>query len=144
MVDYAKRLREHSRSLGGLVGWLGFPYATVDVEHGERAAGKSKYGLRKLIRFATDGMISFSDVPLRLSAYFGFVVSGVSFVLGVYLLVRHLVLDTTVAGYSYIVVSIFFMGGVLLLVLGIIGEYIGRINTEVRNRPLYVIKDIIE
>lgn len=144
VVDYTNQLRECSRTLGGLIGWLGFPCAAVDVEHGKRVAGKSKYGLWKLIRLATDGVISFSDVPLRLSGYFGFVVSGVSFVLGVYMLVRHLVLGATVAGYTYIIVSIFFTGGVLLLVLGVIGEYIGRINTEVRNRPLYVIKDIIE
>ncbi len=144
VVDYTNQLREHSRTLGGLIKWLGFPYATVDVKHGKRAAGKSKYGLWKLIRLATDGIISFSDVPLRLSAYFGFAVSGASFVLGVYMLVRHLVFGATVAGYTYIIVSIFFTGGVLLLALGVIGEYIGRINTEVRNRPLYVIKDIME
>ena len=144
VVDYTNQFRERSRTVGGLVGWLGFPYATVEIEHGKRFAGKTKYSLWKLITLAVSGVISFSNAPLRLAVWFGFIVSSISFVFGLYYLIRRLVWGIPVAGYTSIIVSVFFVGGVLLLVLGVIGEYIGRINTEVRNRPLYVIKDMID
>jgi len=144
VVDYMGQLRERSRFYGGLVAWLGFPYAVVDIEHGERFAGKTKYSLRKLLKHAAEGVISFSDVPLRLAGYFGIIVSTISFVFGLYYLIRRLVWDIPVSGYTSTIVAIFFLGGVLLIVLWVMGQYIGRIHTEVKERPLYVIRDMLE
>ena len=144
VIDCMNELGERCRFYGGLLGWLGFPYALVDVEHGERLAGKTKYSLWKLMRYAADGVISFSDVPLHVAGYFGLLVSAVSFVLGVYVLIRWFVWGIPVAGYASIVVSIFFLGGLVLVVLWAVGQYIGRIHTEVKQRPLYVIRDMIE
>jgi len=144
VVDYMGQLRERSRFYGGLVAWLGFPYAVVDIEHGERFAGKTKYSLRKLLKHAAEGVISFSDVPLRLAGYFGIMVSTISFAFGLYYLIRRLVWDIPVSGYTSTIVAIFFLGGVLLIVLWVMGQYIGRIHTEVKERPLYVIRDMLE
>lgn len=144
VVDYMSQLRERSRFYGGLVAWLGFPYAVVDIEHGERFAGKTKYSLRKLLKHAAEGVISFSDVPLRLAGYFGIIVSTISFVFGLYYLIRRLVWGISVSGYTSTIVAIFFLGGVLLIVLWVMGQYIGRIHTEVKERPLYVIRDMLE
>jgi len=144
VVDCTNQLRERNRFHGGLVAWLGFPYATVDVEYGERFAGKTKYSLRKMIALAIEGIISFSDIPLRMIGYFGLVVSAISFIVGIVVLVRHLVWGIPVEGYTSTVVAIFFTGGVILLVLGVIGQYISRIHIEVKNRPLYVVKDLID
>jgi len=144
VVDNVNELRECSRFWGGLIAWLGFSYAMVDIEHGKRLAGRSKYSLWKMIRLAIEGITSFSNVPLRLAAYFGFVIATLSFVFGVYMVMRKFIWDIPVAGYTSLIVAIFFMGGVQLIVLGVIGEYIGKIHTEVRNRPLYVVEDIIE
>ena len=144
VVDYMGQLRERSRFYGGLVAWLGFPYAVVDIAHGERFAGKTKYSLRKLLKHAAEGVISFSDIPLRLAGYFGIIVSTISFVFGLYYLIRRLVWGIPVSGYTSTIVAIFFLGGVLLIVLWVMGQYIGRIHTEVKERPLYVIRDMLE
>lgn len=144
VVDYMSQLRERSRFYGGLVSWLGFPFATVDIKHSERYRGKTKYNLRKMLALATEGIISFSDLPLRLITYFGLTVSVVSFIIGIVILIRQLIWDFQVAGYTSTIVSLFFLGGILLLVLGVIGQYIGRIHIEVKKRPLYVIRDNLE
>ena len=144
VVDYFVEFRERSRFYGGLIAWLGFPYAFVEVAHEERFAGKTKYSLGKMIKLATEGVISFSDVPLRLAGYFGLVVSGVSFVLGIYMLIRWFVWGIPVPGYTSIIVSIFFLGGVILIVLWVIGLYVSRIHVQVKKRPIYVIRDMIE
>ena len=144
VVDYFIEFRERSRFYGGLVAWLGFPYALVEVEHEERFAGKTKYGLWEMIKLATEGIISFSDIPLRLIGYFGLIVSAMSFVLGIYMLIRQFVWRVAVPGYTSIIVSMFFLGGMVLIMLGVIGEYIGKIHTEVKNRPLYVVADVLE
>ena len=144
VVDYMNEFRECSRFYGGLIAWLGFPYAIVDVEHGERFAGKTKYNLWKLLKHAVEGVLSFSDIPLRLIGYFGLIVSVVSFILGIYMFARWFVAGIPVVGYTSVIVSIFFIGGVVLIVLGVIGQYIGRIHAEVKQRPLYVIGDTID
>jgi dolichol-phosphate mannosyltransferase len=144
VVDYMNQFRERCRFYGGLVAWLGFPYGIVEVEQGKRAAGETKYDLWKMIKLAIEGVISFSDIPLRLIGYFGFIISGISFVMGFYFLVIWLVWRTPPPGYTSIVVSLFFTGGVILIVLGVIGRYIGGIYTETKKRPLYVIRDMIE
>ncbi|GBD99334.1 hypothetical protein BMS3Abin07_01369 [bacterium BMS3Abin07] len=142
-VENLRRLREKSRFLLGLMGWVGLPQAKVKIERHKRYSGSSKYTLFKLFKLAWHGVTSFSYVPLQLATYLGFLVAVMSFLLGLFMLYRKLFLGIPILGYASIIVSLFFLGGVILLVLGVIGEYIGRIYTEVQNRPLYVIQEEI-
>lgn len=144
VVDYFNQFRERSRFYGGLVAWLGFPYAIVPIEHSERFAGKTKYSLLRMVKLGIEGVVSFSDIPLRLIGQFGFVVSTISFIIGIYYFLAWLIRGIPVPGYTSIIVSIFFMGGIQLIVLGVISRYIGSIHVEIKKRPLYVIKDVIE
>jgi len=144
VVDYYNQFQERSRFYGGLVAWLGFPYAIIPVEHGERFAGKTKYSISKMLRLGIAGVISFSDIPLRLIARFGLIVSVISFLIGLYYILVWLFLGTPVPGFTSIIVAVFFMGGIQLVVLGVISRYLGSIHIETKKRPLYVIKDIIE
>jgi dolichol-phosphate mannosyltransferase len=142
-VENMRRLREESRFLTGLMNWVGFPQTGVEIERSRRYAGKTKYSAFKLVKLAWHGMTSFSYIPLQLASYFGFGVAAISFLMGLYMIYRKLFLGIPILGYASIVVSLFFLGGVILLVLGVIGEYIGRIYTEVQDRPLYVVKEEI-
>lgn len=141
VVDALVGMRERSRFIAGLVSWLGFASAAVEVEHGERAGGASKYRLKSLVRLAVTALTGFSYAPLRIATWMGFAVSLVAFGWAVVLLVRRLLLDITSPGYASIMVAILFIGGVQLIVLGIIGEYLGRIYSEVQQRPLYVVTE---
>ncbi len=142
-AENMKILREKSRFIIGLMSWVGFSQAGVEIERHKRYAGRSKYTLFKLFKLAWHGVTSFSYIPLQLATYCGFGVAAISFLIGIYMLYRKLFLDIPLLGYASIIVSLFFLGGVILFVLGVIGEYIGRIYTEVQNRPLYVIKEEI-
>jgi dolichol-phosphate mannosyltransferase len=142
-AENMKSLREKSRFIIGLMSWVGFSQAGVEIERHKRYAGRSKYTLFKLFKLAWHGVTSFSYIPLQLATYCGFGVAAISFLIGIYMLYRKLFLDIPLLGYASIIVSLFFLGGVILFVLGVIGEYIGRIYTEVQNRPLYVIKEEI-
>jgi dolichol-phosphate mannosyltransferase len=139
-AENMKSLREKSRFIIGLMSWIGFSQAGVEIERHKRYAGRSTYTLFKLFKLAWHGVTSFSYIPLQLATYFGFGVAAISFLLGIYILYRKLFLGIPLLGYASIIVSLFFLGGVILFILGIIGEYIGRIYTEAQNRPLYVIK----
>jgi glycosyltransferase involved in cell wall biosynthesis len=143
-VDYMNEFRESPRFYGGLITWLGFPSTTIDIKHSRRYSGKTKYSLWALLRNAAEGVISFSDVPLRLIEYFGLTISAISFVIGIVMLIMWSIGQISVSGYTSIIVSLFFIGGILMIILGVIGEYIGRIHIEVKKRPLYVIRDILE
>jgi len=136
-----RRFREKSRFLTGMMNWLGYSRIGVPTIRHERYAGRSKYTLFKLLRLAWHGITAFSYFPLQLSIYLGFSVSFISFMAGIYMIYRKLMYDIPLMGYTSIIVSLFFIGGIILLVLGVIGEYIGRIYEEVQNRPLYLIKD---
>ena len=144
VVDWFIKFSERNRFYSGLVAWLGFPYAVVDVEHGERFAGMTTYSLWKMTRLAMEGVVSFSDLPLRLIGHFGLIVSAVSFVIGARILIKWILWGIPVAGYTSTIVSVFFLGGVVLTVLGVLGRYIGKIHSEVKHRPMYVTRDLIE
>ena len=144
VVDYYNQFKERSRFYAGMVAWLGFPYAIVAIEHGKRYSGKTKYSLWKMLKLATEGVVSFSDLPLRWIVYFGIAISSISFIFALFYLIVWFFWETIVPGYTSIIVSSFFLGGVQLIVLGVIGRYIGGIHAETKNRPLYVIKDMIE
>jgi len=132
-------MRESLRFLPGMVHWLGFPYASIEVDHGARFAGESTYTLSTLLKLGGDTIIAYSDKPLRMSIKLGFGISALSLVFGLYSLVRALLNDVPVLGWSSLIVSIFFLGGIIIANLGIIGIYLGKTFEETKNRPLYVV-----
>jgi len=139
-VNALNSLPEAHRFTRGLVGWMGFRQAIVPYQAAPRHAGTSKYTFFKMLRFGLDGIVSFSVKPLRIAFYTGFIVSVLSLIYAIYAVVQHLI-GSTVEGWTSILVSVLFIGGVTLLSLGVIGEYIARIFNEVRRRPMYFFKD---
>ena len=145
VVDVLKRSRERHRFLRGMVSWAGFSQVGVEYDRDERRHGKTKYPLSKMLTFAIDGITSFSDVPLRFASYLGFGASTVAFIYALYAIVFKLFnlqpLGYT-RGWASTIVAVLFLGGVQLIGIGILGEYIGRIYDEVKARPLYLISEI--
>lgn len=133
-------LPERNRFIRGLRAWTGLPSIAVEYERASRFAGEPKYTIRKLIRLASDGIFNFSTVPLKLSAYAGFLIAALSILFAIGIIIRKIFWGISLQGWSSLTVSLFFLGGVQLFVLGIMGEYIGRIYKEVQHRPLYTIK----
>jgi polyisoprenyl-phosphate glycosyltransferase len=138
-VDVVNALGDQDLFLRGLVRWLGFPLASVPYTQGSRQAGVSKFTLRRMISFAITGIISHSVRPLRLAIYLALIFALVGVLLLIYALVSFLWIDHTVAGWSSIMAAVAIFGAGQFLVLGIIGEYVGRILREARGRPVYVI-----
>lgn len=136
-------LNEQLRFYGGMLAWLGFPRASIEATHGRRHAGSSVYTLRNRLRLAAAVIVAHSDRPLHLSIGFGFLMATGAFVYGVALLLRALAGQIVVQGYASMMVSIFFIGGLVLIVQGIVGVYIGKIYAEARRRPLYVVAETI-
>jgi len=141
LIESMKGMREHARFIHGMMAWAGFRTATVTVRHEPRTKGKSKYNIPKMFRLAFHAVTSFSIVPLRLATYLGFLSALISFLIGMYFVYKRFVYGIPVLGYASIIVSIFFVGGIQLLVLGIFGEYLGRTYQEVQKRPLYLIQE---
>jgi polyisoprenyl-phosphate glycosyltransferase len=140
VVDLLNMLPERNRYVRGLRAWLGFSQTAIPYERPGRYAGETKYPFRRLVGLAVDGVLSLSKAPLRLSMYFGFFASSVSFLLGVFYIGERLAGTTHAArGYASTIVVVLFLGGVQLICLGVIGEYIGRIYDEVKQRPLYIV-----
>jgi dolichol-phosphate mannosyltransferase len=141
-VDALLQLRETHRFLRGMVQWLGFAVTEVPFQPAGRKAGVSKYTLRRMMNFAFDGLLSFSKVPLRLSIFLGLFALAASFLLGCWTAVNWALSGHTVGlGWAALLISIHLMGGCILLALGIVGEYVGRIYDQVKARPLYLLKD---
>ncbi len=139
-ADQLRRLSERNRFLPGLRSWIGFETATVFYDRAGRAAGEPKQTLRRLIRYAMDGVLSFSYKPLRLMTYAGALVSLAGFSLAIYFVTKRLLgIETADTGFTTLVTLILGLGGVQLLSLGLVGEYIARIYDEVKNRPLYIV-----
>jgi len=139
VVELLRRMPEHHRFLRGLRSWVGFRQTGIPIERAERHSGRSKYGLLKLVKLASDGIFAFSIVPLRAAALLGTLAIGASALFAVYSLLVRLFMSQTPRGFTALVFLITFLSGVLLLFLGIIGEYVGRIYEEVKARPLYVV-----
>jgi polyisoprenyl-phosphate glycosyltransferase len=148
VVDIIKQMPERNRFVRGLRAWTGFKQIGIAYERPARAAGETKYGIRKLFRLAWDGLFSFSTVPLVLVSYLGLFISTIAALGIVFTFAQRLFAGwfqelglAPVPGYATIVISVLFLGGVQLLCLGILGEYIGRIYDEVKRRPMWVIKE---
>lgn len=142
VVEVLRRMPEHHKFLRGQISWVGFRQTYVEYDRQERHAGQTGYTYRKMIRFALDGITSFSDFPLKMATLAGFAVSGMAFLYMVWaLLVKLIWPETHVQGWTSLIISVLFLGGIQLISIGIIGEYISRMNTNVMNRPLYVVRD---
>jgi dolichol-phosphate mannosyltransferase len=140
-LEAFKAMRETNRYVRGMFSWIGFNQLGVRFQRDVRFAGETKYPLTKLLKIATDGVVSFSAAPLRLALNLGFFFAGFSFFLGVLALAFKFAGLYSIPGLASIAVFVAFLGGMQLLVLGLIGEYIARIHDEVKNRPLYLVRD---
>jgi len=145
VVEALRRSPERHRFLRGMVSWVGFNQAAVEYDRDIRYTGTTKYPLTKMIRFAMDGITSFSDIPLRFASYFGFAVSAAAFIYALVVIsfkLFSLKPPAYTPGWASTIVAVLFLGGVQLMSLGILGEYLGRVYDEVKGRPLYLISDI--
>jgi dolichol-phosphate mannosyltransferase len=140
-VEALRSMRERARFLRGMARWIGFRTSTVEFEPGQRAGGSSGYSAVKMIRFGVDGLLSFSKVPIRLTTLLGAAVSIGAFGYAGYAIYQ-LMAGHTVAGWTSIVVVLSFLSGVQLLALGMVGEYVGQVYDEVKQRPIYIIRDV--
>lgn len=143
VVKQLCKLQEQNRNFPLFVEWLGFNVAQIDIEHAAREEGKSSYTLSKLINFAVDSIVSQSNKPLRLSIQFGFLLSLLSMIFAIYLISRYFLFGVPVAGWTSVMVSIYFIGGLLFANMGILGLYLGKIFDETKNRQIYIVKDTI-
>lgn len=141
-LDAFLQLRERNRYVRGMFGWIGFRQCTVTYRRQPRLAGSTKYPLRAMIRFALDGIVSFSSAPLKLALRAGLVLSVLSIAAGIGVIVLKLFGALYVPGWTSVVVAVTFLGGVQLLTIGVMGEYLARIYDEVRGRPLYLIREV--
>ena len=139
-LDALVSLRETHRYMKGLYAWVGFPQKEVPYLRQARAAGETKWNYWRLWNFALEGITSFSDVPLKMSTYLGVLTSSAAFVYGLYFLVRTIFLGNPVPGYPSLILVVLFLGGVQLICLGIIGEYLARTYNESKSRALYFVK----
>ncbi|HEX2055429.1 MAG TPA: glycosyltransferase [Nitrospiraceae bacterium] len=142
VVDQLVQMPERNRFVRGIRSWIGFRQVGVPYERHSRHAGRPKYTFRKLIYLALDGLISFSHMPLRIITLLGIAVSLFSFAVALFYIVKKLALGVGIPGFTTLVVSIFFLAGIQLMTIGVIGEYIGRISDEVKRRPLYVARRV--
>jgi len=140
VVEAIKQMPERTRFMKGILCWVGFSTVQVFYDRPERAVGDSKFNFFSLWRLALDGVFSFSSVPLQIWTYVGAIISSASFIYAMYLIIRTLLYGADVPGYASIMVAVLFMGGIQLVSLGVIGEYIGRIYRETKQRPLYLVE----
>ncbi len=140
-VDVFNHLRERHRYVRGMVSWLGFKQTGVSYVRDPRHSGETKYTLGKMFKLATDGITSFSNVPLQFAGHLGFWISGASLLYILYIVGMKLFTDKPVIGWASTMTAIIFFGGIQMMTLGVIGEYIGRISDEVKQRPIYIIAE---
>jgi dolichol-phosphate mannosyltransferase len=140
VVDNFSRMREQLRFFGGHVQWMGFPTASIRVQHAQRADGKSTYTFAKLRRLASDTILAYSDKPLRMAASLGLTMAAGAFCFGGFILGRALLFGTAIPGWASLMVSLYFIGGLIIGILGILGVYLGKTFDEVKRRPLYIVR----
>lgn len=143
VVDVMRSMPERARFVRGLRSWAGFSQIGIEYPRSSRHSGDPKYTFSKLVKLALDGLLSFSMLPLRLAAYIGLSIAAMSFLAAIYYLWGRLMSDRTIPGFATTIIVVLFLGGVQLLTLGILGEYLGRMYEEVKARPLYVVRETI-
>ena len=141
VVKQFRKFREQDRFVRGLVSWVGYSQIGIPYSREKRYAGETKYPYTQMLKFAIDGLTSFSSVPLRLATYLGYITSFFAFLYACSVFIQK-ALGITVQGWATIMVGMLFIGGVQLICLGIIGEYISRIFTETKQRPMYLVEEI--
>ncbi|WP_225562936.1 bactoprenol glucosyl transferase [Rhodanobacter sp. DHG33] len=144
VVDELKRLPENRRFMKGLFAWVGFSQAYVDYARAPRAAGKTKFSGWKLWNLALEGLTSFSTLPLRVWTYIGILSALVSMTYAIYLVARTILYGRDLPGYASIITAVLFLGGIQLIGIGVIGEYVGRIYIESKRRPIYVVRSVFQ
>lgn len=143
VLEAVKKCRETDRFMRGLIAWTGFKSAAVTYDRPERAGGETKYNTLKLLWLSLDAAVGFSVLPLRFASAFGFLVTLGSLLMVVILIAQKLLQQIEMPGYALLTAGLFFLGGVQMLLLGILGEYIGRIYRQIQGRPLYVVRELI-
>lgn len=143
VVNALNSLPERHRFIRGLSAWVGFRQVAVPYQRQERYAGKTKYPLPKMIRFAADAVTSFSYIPLQLATSLGFILAGMSLI-GIFIAIILRLLNHAIVGQASTLILVLFLGGIQLIFLGIIGEYLGRIYDEVRGRPNYIVREVLQ
>ncbi|MCC3155935.1 glycosyltransferase family 2 protein [Hymenobacter sp. 15J16-1T3B] len=141
VVQALKQMPEQNKFLRGQISWIGYRQTYVEYDRAQRAGGETGYTYRKMIRLALDGITAFSDVPLKAATLMGFGATGIAFLVLLYTLFERFVTRDYQPGWASLMVSILFLGGVQLIAVGIIGEYLARLSANVRHRPLYIISD---
>lgn len=142
VVDSLCRLRETARFFPGMVDWVGFKRADIPCEHGHRYGGETKYPLYKQVSLAVNSLLSFSEKPLQFVVYFGLAMAGVSFLYALSIIVRALRGEVVVLGYASLITSVFIVGGLTIMTLGVVGLYVGQIFRQVKGRPLYILSSV--
>ncbi len=140
VVNVLSQMKEQHRFVRGMVSWVGFKQIGLEYDRYERFAGETKYPLKKMLQFAFDGITSFSTKPLKLASFLGMSAASLGFLYGLFVIYQRLFTDTTVEGWTSLIVISLFLGGIQLLMLGILGEYLGRVSDESKNRPLYIVE----
>ena len=139
VVEHYRTIRERLRFFGALVQKLGFPTTSIEVQHDPRFAGETTYNFRKLVKLAGEAVIAYSDKPLRLAVKLGFAVSLLAFIAGIVVAFRALFFGSAISGWASLMISIYFMGGIITALLGVIGIYLGKTFDETKKRPLYIV-----
>lgn len=142
-IDALTRLRETQRYTKGLYCWIGFRKKSVTFDQGSRTCGKSSFNYSRLINLALEGITSYTTVPLRLSAVMGLIVSFTAFVYMCYIMIKTIVVGEPVQGFPTLMTAILFLGGIQLISVGILGEYLSRVFNETKNRPPYIVREIV-
>lgn len=143
-VDELIKLKEKNRFSKGLFQWVGYDSICLEFDHVERVAGETKWSFMKLVDYAIEGITDFSNAPLRFATYTGIVIAVISFLYLIYILIETMINGSTTAGWPSLVCIILFLGGIQLIFLGVIGQYIGRIYNEVKERPIYIVKEVVK
>lgn len=141
VIESIHSMRENLRFFGGMVDWLGYPTTSINVKHAERYSGETTYTVSKLFKLASETIIAYSDKPLRMAINFGFIITFFAFTYGIYYLVKALIYGNPITGWTSLIVSIYFLGGIIIAILGIIGIYLGKTFNEAKKRPLYVVME---
>jgi polyisoprenyl-phosphate glycosyltransferase len=142
VVDEIKKFDESYLFIRGIVSWVGFKQISIEYKPNDRFAGTTKYSLKKMVHFASSGITSFSTKPLKISIYAGFIIALIAFIYGLYVIYSAFFTNKVVPGWASVATSVLFIGGLQLIMIGILGEYLGKLFIENKRRPNYIIKDM--